>query len=121
MDQFGNEFRATRRFGITHGSEPVQHRGPVGIRVVVTLVVRVYPLAHDEIGNAIAIDIGDGGSVRFGECYSAGIRGRVVVCDYMFDERDRAVLVPFLLVPGDSPSVSFETGDDIVQAVAVDV
>lgn len=76
MDQLRFEFRTTRGFGVSHRPEPVQDRRSHRIGVRVALQMRVEPLPHDEVRNAVAINIGEGRGVRFGECGIAGIVGR---------------------------------------------
>ena len=73
MNQFRNEFRAAFGFGIPNRPVHIQNRGTIRVGAVIVLEVRPPLLAHDEIGNAVSIDIGEGGAVGFGECNVARI------------------------------------------------
>src|SRR5579872_2102585 len=55
----------------------------------------------------------------FGKCHVARILRRVIVNDDVFGEGDGAALVALLLVPGETPAVSFQAGYHVVEAVAV--
>src|SRR5215469_8568494 len=67
MYQFGEEFRSAGSFGVAHGPEPVKYSGAERVGIGVAFKMGKQPFAHDEIGDAIAIDVGEGSRVGFGK------------------------------------------------------
>src|SRR5690349_8396898 len=83
MNQLRYEFRTARSFGVTHGSEQVQHRRTHWVGIGVALQVRVEPFSHDKIRNSVAVDVGEGRGVRFGNAAFPGFladRSSVMMC-----------------------------------------
>ena len=67
MNQLRFEFRTARSFGVTHGSEPVQHRRTHRVGIGVALQMRVESFSDYEVRNAVTIDVSEGRGVRFGK------------------------------------------------------
>ena len=121
MDEVRNEFRSARSLRVTDRTVPINHRRSPRVRVDITVEVRIEPFAHDEVRDAVAIDVGERGSMGFGERNTAGVLRGIVVGDHVHDERDVAGAVALLLEPSQPVAVSAEAGDHVVEPVAVDV
>ncbi len=63
VDEVRNQPRSSRRLWIAHRLVPIEHRGIAGIGVDVGIQMREVSLAHNEVRNAVSIDIGEGRSV----------------------------------------------------------
>ncbi len=59
--------------------------------------------------------------MHLGDRHVAGVLGGVVIDDHVTLERDSAVPVALLFEPGQAESVCVQSGDHIVELVAVDV
>jgi len=58
---------------ITDGAIPVENCGTIGVRIEIVVVVRPDAFTDDEIGNTVAIDIGDGRSMQLRKSYSPAL------------------------------------------------
>src|SRR5690242_8876813 len=76
-------------------------------------------LSDDDVPNTVAVQIGEGRGVEFGERDVACVLGREIAHNGMLDKRDRPVLIAFLFEPRQAPTMSCERGDYVIQTVAV--
>jgi hypothetical protein len=100
---------------------PIENGRTIDVGIEVVVIVRPGALSDDEVRNAVAIDIGNGGAMKFREGDATGVRSVVIVHDHVLNEGDISVCCAFLLESGQASAVGFERSDDVVQPVAVDV
>src|SRR3954452_11969653 len=119
VNQFRNEFSPALSFRISDGSIPVQNSGPKGVGIEMALQMRIKTLPGDHIRNTIAVQIGEGGRMRFRERHIPGVFGRKIAHDVVVHERNGSRVVTLLLKPGKSPSVRCNRRHDVGQAITV--
>src|SRR3954468_10774279 len=103
VDEFRNELGPTRRLFVPHHPVPIDHCGPIRVRVVVA-EVRHEALAHDEVLDAVAVDIYKSGPMRLGKQNIAGILGVEIVHEDMSHEADFTRWAALLLEPREPPA-----------------
>lgn len=116
-DELRGVIRAADKF------EPIQNGGIVGLGVAAVFSVRPEALAGDDVLEAVAIDVHQGDGVGFGKGDTVRVGAAVGVEDQMAFELDFAVgaLAGQLLIPGEAEAVWIEAGDDVGEAVAIDI
>src|ERR1700753_4177153 len=88
MNQLRHELRPALGFGIANGPVPIQDSGSMRIRIEVTFKVREESFSGNQVGDAVAIHVGERYAVRFGEGDAAGVFGAEVAHDVVAHERD---------------------------------
>ena len=121
VDQLRDERRAPRRAFVSHGAEHVEHRIAVRIRIRVAVEMREQPFAGNDVRNPVAIDVRSGDRVYFRDGHAARILRGQVVDDHVLHPGGLARRRTLLLEPREAPAVRFETGDDVIQPVAVEI
>ena len=121
VHQLGHELRAARRLRVAHRPVDVQHRRAVRIGIEVSVQVRPEALAGDEVRMP-----SPSMSANADPCSSENVTPPA-----FFVEKSPMIgcstklMVPsarfLLLEPRQAPAVRLQAGDDVVQAVAVDV
>src|SRR3954451_24966877 len=100
---------------------PIQDSWSVRVGIEVTLEVRVEAFTDDHVRDAISIEIGESGGMRFGERNISGVLGAEVTHDVVPDKADIAARVLLLFEPGEPPSMCSNRSHDVVLTVAVHV
>ncbi len=116
MDQLRHELRATRRFRITHGPVPIQHRSAVRIRIEVRVGMRPVAFSDYKIRHPVAIHIRECRPVLLRKRNSAGILGRVISANIVLDKRDFAAGIALLFEPRKTETMSAQAGHHVVEA-----
>src|ERR1700722_12286121 len=78
-------------------------------------------LTDNEVWDTVSIDIGNGCTVQLGEGDPPGVLSIVVIHDHVLDEGNLTAGGALLLVPSQPETMRVQRGDDIVQAIPVDV
>ena len=115
VEEMGDEFNAVFT---AFGFEPIDDSRTVGAGV--PAVVGPVAFAGGEVGDAVAIEVAGGEGVSLGE--AEPFCGRLVAFrdDDVLLKRDLAV-DEGVFIPGQSPGVRPEAGDDVVVAVSIDI
>src|ERR1700722_9776701 len=121
VDEVWNQPRASGRLGITYCLVPIEHWRTAWVGVDVCVEMRKVSLAHDEIRNAISIDVREGGSVQLREGNVACVFGGEIIHHHVLDKGDLSLRISLLFEPGQSSSMPVERCNHIIEAVAVHV
>ena len=117
IHQMRNKLRST--LAIALELKPVKHRGRIRVRIAVR-TVRPKSFSSHEIFQTVAIHVHKLQRVRLRKLDAKAIVFRRFTDDEVLVELDLSV-GSNLFEPNNSPTVGFETCDDIVQAIAVHV
>ena len=106
-----------------HQLEPIQHRRLVGLRIAAVFAVRPKPFAGHNVLQPVAVHVRQRDGVQLGEDNAVFVGRGVRIQNQMLLELDLPLLVLLrqLLVPGQPEAVRAQGGDDVGQAVAVDI
>src|ERR1700730_8471368 len=114
MDKFGNKPRPARSLAVAYRAVPVQNSRSIGVGIVCIIQMRPVALAHNKVGNAIPIHIGNGRAMWLREHDSASTLRRSAAHNQMLDEGYLSGARALLLKPCQTPAVCLQGGNDII-------
>ena len=105
---------------VTHELEPIDHRRGIGAGILAGTVGPVA-FAGDDVFQAVAVHVDEFDGVGLGELDAANEGVGLTGDDGVIDPGGCAVGGPFLFEPTETVFVGVDAGDDVVEAIAVDV
>src|SRR5262249_27955422 len=107
-------------FGRANEPEPVEHGWIVGFGIAAVRTMRPKAFAGDDVFESVAVNINQVHGVELSKGDAITVGCGTFIQDGVLAKTDLAVLLD-LFIPGKAIAMSVDAGDDVVEAIAIDV